>query len=802
MLAIAGLLFSTSCSKDESDTVQIEDEAQVTFSLGLENSIGTRAGSISDGSKADKLVYAVFDEEGNRITSYTQVTKTEVTFPTSETLSLAKGQTYQVAFWAQDSDCEAYTIDDNMNVTIDYTGSPNNDETRDAFFKTETLTVTGSTSIDIELKRPFAQINVGVTKADWTAAVSSGINMEKSSVIIKKAATSLNLVSGAASLPTDAVEYSLATMPAEDLKVDLNGDGNIDEDETYKWLSMSYILVDDGSVDGSSKATLESLEFVFEPQSGNSITLSDGLTSVPVQRNYRTNILGKLLTGDIDFNISINPIYEDDYLFPEYKTIADGVTFGGWKTNTYYLSSKAGLEWFANQTNVEGNSFQGYTVELNSDIDLDGAVWTPIGEVTTFCGTFDGGNHTIKNMTVETEDGASAGLFAKAIGTIKNVKLTNINITGHWKAGAIVGDGLCAKIENCHVDGGSITITPRLVDGEYDDANNVGGIVGYLSAEPDAFCKYCSVNGLTISAYRDCGGIAGTVNWNNSVLPDIQNNTVSNTRVIANQLSEYKEKKDPNVGAIVGRNLAGADLSLNNSSNNVTVSVLAVSDEGKLAVGDVPMDILNDLPEEVEEVNLTEDMTDNANGHSGYALTGIVIDGIVFDGGGNTITVNGADDTWESAVNIKSGTLKNATVKGAFRGIFLSGANGDIFVDNVTIDDVAYTFSSDAGNINYSVTFTNSTLNGWTSYTNKHALVSFTNCKFGKGTGRYDYAFCRPYNASIFDNCTFEEGFQFDSTFNNDIKFKNCRVGKTVITAENATSLLGEFANKIIFVTE
>ena len=316
MLAIVGLLFSTSCSKDESDTVQIEDEAQVTFSLGLENSIGTRAGSISDGSKADKLVYAVFDEEGNRITSYTQVTKTEVTFPTSETLSLAKGQTYQVAFWAQDSDCEAYTIDDNMNVTIDYTGSPNNDETRDAFFKTETLTVTGSTSIDIELKRPFAQINVGVTKADWTAAVSSGINMEKSSVIIKKAATSLNLVSGAASLPTDAVEYSLATMPAEDLKVDLNGDGNIDEDEIYKWLSMSYILVDDGSVDGSSKATLESLEFVFEPQSGNSITLSDGLTSVPVQRNYRTNILGKLLTGDVDFNISINPIYEDDYIYP------------------------------------------------------------------------------------------------------------------------------------------------------------------------------------------------------------------------------------------------------------------------------------------------------------------------------------------------------------------------------------------------------------------------------------------------------------------------------------------------------
>lgn len=159
------------------------------------------------------------------------------------------------------------------------------------------------------------------------------------------------------------------------------------------------------------------------------------------------------------------------------------------------------------------------------------------------------------------------------------------------------------------------------------------------------------------------------------------------------------------------------------------------------------MDILNDLPEEVEEVSLTGDMTDDAGGHSGYGVTGIVINGIVFDGGGNTITVTNANNTWESAVNIKSGTLKNATVKGGFRGIFLSGTNGNVYVDNVIIDDVAYTLSSDAGNVNYEVKFSNSTLNGWTSYTNAHKLVTFENCKFGKGTGRYDFAFCRPYNA-------------------------------------------------------
>lgn len=307
------MLLATSCSKDELETAQSGNEAQVTFSLGLEGRIATRA--ISDGESADKLVYAVFNENGNRITNIEQVTRKNVEFPTTETLTLAKGQTYKVAFWAQDADCEAYTIDDNMNVTVSYDNATNNDETRDAFFKTETFTVTGSTSIDVELKRPFAQINVGVEETDWTAAVASGITIQNSSVTIQNAATKINLVTGAVSEPTK-VTYSLATIPVEDLKVDVNGDKNIGDGEIYKWLSMSYILVNDESENGAAKATLEGLKFTFSPNSDNEIILEDGLNSIPVQRNWRTNILGKLLTGDITFTIKIDPNYEDDYIYP------------------------------------------------------------------------------------------------------------------------------------------------------------------------------------------------------------------------------------------------------------------------------------------------------------------------------------------------------------------------------------------------------------------------------------------------------------------------------------------------------
>ena len=267
MFAMVGMLFATSCSNDDLDTVQSGDETQVTFSLSLEKKIATRA--ISDGSQTDKLVYAVFDENGNRISTIQKVEKTDVIFPATETLTLAKGQTYKVAFWAQDADCEAYSVDDNMNVTVSYENALNNDETRDAFFKTETFTVTGSTSIHVELKRPFAQINVGVTEEDWVAAVASGIEIKNSKVVIKDAATKLNLLTGAVSDPTTVgVTYDLATIPAENLMVDVDNDGT---KETYHWLSMSYILVNDGSdatpsVDGATKTTLENLEFTFKPE--------------------------------------------------------------------------------------------------------------------------------------------------------------------------------------------------------------------------------------------------------------------------------------------------------------------------------------------------------------------------------------------------------------------------------------------------------------------------------------------------------------------------------------------------------
>lgn len=313
------MLLATSCLNEKLDPANSDNEAQVTFSLTTEGNLATKA--ISDGTGAKKLIYAVYNAKGQLIETINgadingQFIKHDAFqggLNDEVTITLAKGQQYTVAFWAQNPDCKAYNTTDLTNVTVDYAGL-NNDETRDAFFKAETFTVSGNAEIDVVLKRPFAQINVGVYQSDWNAAVASQIEIEKSKVTIDDAATSINLLTGAVD-GKQTVEYGFATIPAqftspEKLKVDLNNDGTKEE---YIYLSMSYILANDNTT-GYAKTTLNDLDFIFAPKSGNNINLSQGLTAVPVQRNWRTNIIGTFLTGKITFNITIDPIYDGDY---------------------------------------------------------------------------------------------------------------------------------------------------------------------------------------------------------------------------------------------------------------------------------------------------------------------------------------------------------------------------------------------------------------------------------------------------------------------------------------------------------
>ena len=155
-MAVLFAAFSiTACQQDTNDITPVTNE--VRFMIGTESCMSTRA--ISDGTGATQLSWAVFNDQGELI--HKKATKSDVTGLLTEngftmSISLAKGQTYRVAFWAQNPECEAYTISDDMKVTIDYAGV-NNDELRDAFTAvTEPFTVDGDNVVSVVLRRPFA----------------------------------------------------------------------------------------------------------------------------------------------------------------------------------------------------------------------------------------------------------------------------------------------------------------------------------------------------------------------------------------------------------------------------------------------------------------------------------------------------------------------------------------------------------------------------------------------------------------------------------------------------------------------
>ena len=317
MFAAAAMMLTTSCSNDETFE-QLSNEAQVTFSLGLENAMSTRA--ISDGTGIDQLTYAIFDKEGKLVYSSEKATN----FPFNLNVTLLKGETYTAVFWAQDKECKAYSVSqDFTTITVDYEGL-NNDEERDAFFRSETFTVEEDATLEIVLKRPFAQLNVGVSQEEWNNVANLGYTISKSAVAIKNAATTLNLINGTVSGEAE-VKFTANTIPTETLLVDIDCDGT---SEPYKYLSMSYFLAYDNT-DGASKTTLEDLKFTFTSEDGKTSVLERGLENVPVQRNHRTNIIGfgeGLLTGNYSVKVVLDPLYDGEHnlngnVWEEYKGI-------------------------------------------------------------------------------------------------------------------------------------------------------------------------------------------------------------------------------------------------------------------------------------------------------------------------------------------------------------------------------------------------------------------------------------------------------------------------------------------------
>ena len=309
LLSALGLstLMLASCSSE--DLQSPASDGPVVFTVSLPGEF-TRA--ISDGETATQLTYAVYVKgETTAVFSSKHDGDPKPSFSDKKatlSLNLAKGKEYDCIFWADKPDNSVYTFSEaDKTITISYDGIVSNDEDRDAFFAAETIKVTGAATKTIELRRPFAQLNFATSDLD--AAKKAGFEFGGSRVKVSNVYTKLNLLSGKA---FDGEEITFAYAP----KVVDDNARKVVNGKTYDWLSMNYLLTGVTPADDNvQKAESELVDLVFVAGSSAAADVNTiNVSQVPVQRNYRTNIYGNLLTSTVDFNIVIDPIYyEDDY---------------------------------------------------------------------------------------------------------------------------------------------------------------------------------------------------------------------------------------------------------------------------------------------------------------------------------------------------------------------------------------------------------------------------------------------------------------------------------------------------------
>lgn len=723
IMAMVAVIFATSCQRVE-DPTGLGTTSEVTFSVQSPDQL-TRA--IGDGSKASKLTVAVYDTKGNYLDKVSPTSPITGSKHWDVTLSLVDGMTYDIVFWAQ-ADGAPYTLNQNdKTLTVIYENANAQDEKRDAFYAVvEDYEADGANTVAVKLTRPFAQLNIVTT--DYTTAVNSGVNVTTTGLKVSNLPTTMDLLSGDVSGSAEEVVFSAANKPAESHPSFTNT-----SDVEYTWLSMNYVLASEEG-DLISTVTL------------TGTTKEKDYRDIPVKRNFRTNIYGKILTSDVDFDVDTDQEFDgnedievwdgESTAAPKFVKTEDGKDY-------YEINSPEQLAGMVQGVKADENPYyeSNVVITLTKDIDLGAAYWTPIGPNADasekFKGIFDGQGHTIYNLKVQ--QGAAyhaAGLFGALNGTVKNlvienaevesvstgsatdngtavvagsiyrtgtidkVTVRNVKVKGNRYVGAIAGYAY-GNITNCKVEKAELTATPDQCSGAYDNGDKVGAIAGYWASEGVYKVDGNTVEDVIIKGYRDIGGVIGCGNQ----VETLQNNNVNRVSLIIDQSTGFYGEKDSNAAAIIGRITEG-QIGANNTSSEVRLEVIAqtaapIAQALKAEYKAISVKLANDID---LPINSLGNMT---SGSGEYKLGGENTNNITIDLNGNKLNVTttywsalGAKNV-DANFTIKNGTMTSSSTSGTWNSYDLSFANCNYQIENVVFDKaVAFTNAGKAVTIN------------------------------------------------------------------------------------------------------
>ena len=306
VMAAAVLFGAVACSQSPVEEVVVDQEVTTKLTIGLEN-LGTRLAG--DSGMIDKVAWGVYNHKEDGSGEFLIAHSSEnddigvadfVNGAAEIEITLFTGKKYDLVFWGYCSSNTAYSIDwENRALNVNYADQKANVEANDAFFHIENGFRAGQNQT-FTLRRPFAQLNVGQTYEDYNIMQLTGNSIVASSVVAQ-AYNSMSLVDGSVSGDLVDVELRQNALVADDLTV-----SGID----YKHLAMNYLLV-------NTKEVINTVTFQFlengEAAEGNGTVFTREYYNIPLQRNYRTNILGSIISDEYTFEVIIDERFVDNH---------------------------------------------------------------------------------------------------------------------------------------------------------------------------------------------------------------------------------------------------------------------------------------------------------------------------------------------------------------------------------------------------------------------------------------------------------------------------------------------------------
>lgn len=321
-MAVVPVVFIASCQHNEHPMgLPSGEEVSVSISAVLPGDGGAVVKSNAEPGKGSEVnrcileVYLIGDNNAASLYGKREIVKVTDLKASFDDLNLITGQKYRFVLWAdyvdnpgteeglaQDKFYDTDGTSGLQNVTMiveDYAG---NDDQRDAFFyrSSDPVTINGPEDFTLELKRPFGQLNIITTDYGLIPEDHSNLRPAKVQLTYKNIHTGINLLTGELLNTDGSVKEVFGTA------VDIAGLA-VAENADAKQLSFDYILAP-----ATGQHVINELKMSFLNSDGNATGITAyTFESLPVQRNYRTNVSGALLTDRAGLSIEVKPDFDE-----------------------------------------------------------------------------------------------------------------------------------------------------------------------------------------------------------------------------------------------------------------------------------------------------------------------------------------------------------------------------------------------------------------------------------------------------------------------------------------------------------